>query len=196
MHNIDVIDLANTSKRLILRRMSKYTIDASHTHAQFSVRHMMVSNVRGELTEVSGEAVIDDSDIGRSSVNVTFKTASINSRDAKRDEHLRSPDFFDVEKFPTITFKSTKVTRSGENLQVVGDLTIRGTTRSVTLNVEELTDAITDPWGNQRRGARAAVTIDRKDFGLVWNAQLDKGGVAVGDKVSITVDAEFVAVKG
>jgi len=172
--------------------MSHYKIDASHTHAQFSVRHMMVSNVRGEFTELSGEAVIDDADITRSKVSVTLQTASVNSRDAKRDEHLRSPDFFDAAKFPTITFVSTKVSRDGASLQVTGDLTIRGTTRSVTLNVEELTEAITDPWGNKRRGARATVTVDRKDFGLVWNAQLDKGGVAVGDKVSITVDAELV----
>jgi polyisoprenoid-binding protein YceI len=175
--------------------MSNYTLDTSHTHAQFSVRHMMVSNVRGEFTELEGRADIDDLDITRSSVNVTIKTASINSRDANRDQHLRSPDFFDVAKFPTITFASTKVTRKDGAVQVVGDLTIRGVTRPIALAVEELTEAITDPYGNVRRGARAVTTIDRKDFGLVWNAQLDKGGVAVGDKVSVTVDVELLAVK-
>src|SRR5690348_15411690 len=127
--------------------MSKYTIDPAHTHAQFSVRHMMVSNVRGEFTELSGEADIDDADMTRCKVSVIIKTASVNSRDARRDEHLRSPDFFDVAKFPTITFVSTEVRRAGEGLQVVGNLTIHGTTRPVTLSVEELTEAITDPWG-------------------------------------------------
>ena len=180
----------------MLLGMGKYTIDTAHTHAQFSVRHMMVSNVRGEFTDLSGEADMDDADIARSKINVTIKTASINSRDANRDQHLRSADFFDVAKFPTITFTSTKVTRTRLGCDVVGDLTIRGVTRPITLIVDELTDPITDPSGNVRRGAHAVTTIERKDFGLVWNAQLDKGGVAVGDKVSITVDVELVAVKG
>lgn len=192
MHSIELVDLANASKTGILARMSTYKIDASHTHAQFSVRHMMVSNVRGEFTELSGEAVIDDQNLASSSVNVTIQTGSINSRDAQRDGHLRSPDFFDVVQFPTITFKSTTVAKNGDALAVTGDLTIRGVTRVVTLAVEELSEAITDPWGNHRRGARASTTIDRKDFGLVWNASLDKGGVAVGDKVSITIDVELV----
>lgn len=171
---------------------ARYTLDASHTHAQFAVRHMMVSNVRGEFTKLSGEAVIDDAAIERSQINVTIETASINTRDAARDAHLKSTDFFDAEKFPTITFKSTQVERRGDGLSVVGELSIHGVTKSVTLAVEELTDSIVDPWGNNRRGARATTTIDRKDFGLVWNTNLDKGGVAVGDKVSITLEAEFI----
>lgn len=171
---------------------NQYKVDPSHTHAQFSVRHMMVSNVRGEFTKLEGEAVIDDANIERSSVSVTIDAASISSRDEKRDGHLKSPDFFDVEKFPTLTFKSKAVRKNGVNIDITGDLTIHGVTKEVVLVVDELTENITDPWGNARRGARATTTIDRKDFGLVWNANLDKGGVAVGDKVSITLEAEFV----
>jgi polyisoprenoid-binding protein YceI len=171
---------------------TQYKLDESHTHAQFSVRHMMVSNVRGEFTKVSGEAVIDDQNLDRSKVNVTIDAASISSRDERRDSHLKSADFFDVANFPTLTFASKAVRKNGSALEVVGDLTIRGVTREVSLSVDELTGEITDPWGNARRGARASTTIDRKDFGLVWNTQLDKGGVAVGDKVAITLEAEFV----
>lgn len=171
---------------------TQYKVDPSHTHAQFSVRHMMVSNVRGEFTKLSGEAVIDDTNLERSKVNVTIDAASISSRDEKRDAHLKSADFFDVAKFPTLTFTSKAVRKNGANIEVTGDLTIHGVTREVKLAVEELTEAITDPYGNVRRGARASTTIDRKDYGLVWNANLDKGGVAVGDKVSINLEAEFI----
>ncbi len=171
-----------------------YKIDPSHTHAQFSVRHMMVSNVRGEFTKLEGEAVIDDADLESSRVSVTIDAASISSRDEKRDAHLRSADFFDVARFPTLTFTSTAVRKNGNRLEIVGDLTMHGVTREVKLDVEELTEAITDPYGAVRRGARASTSVDRKDYGLVWNAALDKGGVAVGDKVSINLEAEFIRI--
>ncbi len=181
-----------TTRSIIGAMSNAYKIDPSHTHAQFSVRHMMVSNVRGEFTKLEGEAVIDDANIERSKVSVTIDAASISSRDEKRDAHLRSPDFFDVEKFPTITFTSTSVRKSGDKIEITGDFTMHGVTKEVRLDVDELTESVTDPWGNSRRGAHATTTIERKDFGLVWNANLDKGGVAVGDKVSITLEAEFI----
>jgi polyisoprenoid-binding protein YceI len=139
-------------------------------------------------------AAIDDANLELSKVNVIIDAASISSRDEKRDAHLKSADFFDVAKFPTVTFTSKAVRKNGANLEITGDLTIHGVTREVKLDVEELTEAVTDPYGMVRRGARASATIDRKDYGLVWNASLDKGGVAVGDKVAINLDAEFIRI--
>ena len=169
-----------------------YEIDSSHSSASFKVRHLMVSNVRGEFGQIGGRIVIDDVDLTRSTVDVTIDVSTVNTHDPKRDEHLRSPDFFDVAQFAVITFKSKRVQPGkGGDLFVTGDLTIRGISREVTLDVEPLSPEVNDPWGNVKRGASARARINRKDFNVVWNAALDGGGVLVGDEVSITVEVEL-----
>ncbi len=173
-------------------RVRTYDIDPSHSSASFKVRHLMVSNVRGEFGHISGQVVIDEGDITRSSVEVSIDTSSVNTHDAKRDEHLRSADFFDVATYPTITFKSKRVQPGkGGDLFVAGDLTIRGVTREVTLDVEPLSSEVKDPWGNVKRGASARARVNRKEFNLVWNAALEGGGVLVGDDVAITIEVEL-----
>ncbi|HEX2660743.1 MAG TPA: YceI family protein [Polyangia bacterium] len=170
----------------------RYDIDSSHSSASFKVRHLMVSNVRGEFGAISGTVFIDDVDVTRSSVEVSIDASTINTHDAKRDEHLRSADFFDVAQFPTLTFKSKRVQPGkGGDLFVTGDLTIHGVTREITLDVEPLSPEVNDPWGNVKRGASARARVNRKDFNLVWNATLDGGGVLVGDEVSITLEVEL-----
>ena len=170
-----------------------WQIDPAHSAAHFTVRHLMISNVRGEFTRIRGTAVYDPVKPGQSSVEVTIDTASINTREPQRDEHLRSADFFDVAKFPTITFRSTRVEALGaEEFKVSGDLTIRDVTKSVTLDVEGPTPAVKDPWGNIRVGVSATTKINRKDFGLAWNALTETGGLVVGDEVKITIEAELI----
>jgi polyisoprenoid-binding protein YceI len=172
--------------------MSTYQIDSAHTHAQFKVRHLMVSNVKGDFDKVTGTIVLDDANPSASSVNITVDVASISTREPQRDAHLKSADFFDVEKFPTITFVSKGVVKSGEDsYEVVGDLTIHGVTQPIDLNVEEVTSEMKDPFGLFRRGATAKATIMRSDFGLKYNSILEAGGVAIGDQVHITIDTEF-----
>jgi len=172
---------------------TQWQLDPAHSAAHFSVRHLMISNVRGEFSKVSGSAVLDPSDPTKSTVEVSVDTASIDTREPQRDEHLRSADFFDVANHSTITFRSKKITPAGqERFKVTGDLTIRGVTREVTFDVEGPTPPIKDPWGNVRAGVSAAAKINRKDFGLVWNALTETGGVVVGDQVSITFDAELI----
>jgi polyisoprenoid-binding protein YceI len=170
----------------------RWTLDASHSLASFSVRHLMISNVRGEFQKLSGEATYDPARPEASSVTASIEVASINTREEKRDAHLRSADFFDVEKHPTITFRSTAVRKKGDGLEITGDLTIRGATREVVLAVDEITAEQTDPWGGRRVGATARTKIKRSDFGVTWNAALETGGVVVGDEVSITLDVELV----
>lgn len=170
-----------------------WQIDPGHASAEFKVRHLMVAYVRGTFTTLAGSAEIDDRELGRSSVSVTIDTASIDTNNAKRDEHLRSSDFFDAANYPKMTFVSKKiVTEEGQLRRIIGDLTIRGTTREVTLTVGDLTPPIKDPWGMTRRGATATAEINRKDFGLTWNKLLETGGVAVGDEVKITIEVELV----
>jgi len=172
--------------------MSTYQIDTAHTHAQFKVRHLMISNVKGDFDKVSGTVTIDDANHSLSGIDVTIDVASISTRDPQRDAHLKSPDFFEVEKFPTITFVSKEVVKSGDDsFEVVGDLTIHGVTRTIDLDVEEVTAEVKDPFGLFRRGASAKATILRSDFGLKYNAILEAGGVAIGDEVHITIDTEF-----
>jgi polyisoprenoid-binding protein YceI len=172
--------------------VTTWEIDPAHSHAQFKVRHLMISNVKGEFTKLSGTVKIDSADLTQSSVEVTVDAASISTRDPQRDGHLKSPDFFHVEHHPAISFKSTKITRTDGGLELTGNLTIRGVTKPVTFEVDGPTPETKDPWGNVRRGVEATTTIDRKDFGLTWNAALETGGVMVGDKVTITVDAELI----
>jgi polyisoprenoid-binding protein YceI len=171
-----------------------WKIDTAHSAAQFSVRHMMVSNVRGQFNTTTGSVTWDGKDLSSAVVDVTIDATSIDTREPKRDAHLKSPDFFDVAKYPTLTFKSTKVEPSGQGrLRITGNLTIHGVTRSVVLEVTGPTPVIKDPYGMLRAGASATTTINRKDFGLLWNANLDAGGVVVGDEVSITIDLELTS---
>jgi polyisoprenoid-binding protein YceI len=168
-----------------------YEIDPAHTGVQFSVRHMMISNVRGEFTKLSGKVVGDQSNPTATTVEATIDAASIDTRNAKRDEDLKSPNFLDVAKFPTITFKSTKVEKAGGDAwKLTGDLTLHGVTKPVVLDVTNLTAPMKDPWGNTRVGAQATTKINRQDFGVSFNKTLDGGGVLVGDEIAITIDVE------
>lgn len=172
-----------------------WNIDPVHSTAEFKVKHMMITNVKGQFTPVTGVLKLDEGDVTKSQVEATIDAGSINTRDADRDTHLKSGDFLHVEKFPTLKFTSTLVTRKGEDeLAVEGDLTIRGVTRKVVFSVEGPTAAAKDPWGNTRIGFSATTKINRKDFGLTWNAALETGGILVGDDVTITLDVE--AIKG
>ncbi len=170
-----------------------WELDSAHTGVQFKVRHLMVSYVRGDFEKVSGKIVYDEQDVSKSSADITIDAASINTRVAKRDKHLRSPDFLDVAKHPSITFKSKKVEKTGNGkLKMTGDLTIRGATREVVLEVEGPTPPIKDLQGKTRVGGIASTRINRKDFGLTWNKALETGGVVVGDEVEITIDIEIL----
>jgi polyisoprenoid-binding protein YceI len=170
-----------------------WNIDPAHTTAEFKVKHMMIANVKGQFSKVSGVLTLDESKLANSSVDVTIEAASLETRDGQRDAHLKSADFFHVEKFPTLHFKSAgiSIVRDGE-LSVEGDLTIRGVTRKVRFEVEGPTPPAKDPWGNTRIAIAATTKINRKDFGLTWNAALETGGILVGDDVTITLEAEFV----
>jgi polyisoprenoid-binding protein YceI len=171
---------------------TEYVIDSAHSGASFAVKHLMVSNVRGTFSNVTGTVNYDEKDVTKSTVEATIDAKTIDTDEPKRDEHLRSPDFFDTEKHPTITFKSTKVEPASEGmLKVTGNLTMHGVTKPVVMDVEGLTQEVKDPWGNSKRGATATTKINRKDFGLTWNKALEAGGVAVGDEVKITLDVEL-----
>jgi polyisoprenoid-binding protein YceI len=173
--------------------VSTWSIDPVHSVAEFKIKHMMISNVKGQFTGVKGTLTLDEADLTRSKVEASIDAATIATRDAQRDAHLKSPDFFDAEKFPELTFRSTRVSRNGDgDLQVAGDLTIHGVTRQVAFAVEGPTPPAKDPWGNTRLGLSAATKISRKDFGLTWNAALETGGLLVGDDVTITLDVQFV----
>jgi polyisoprenoid-binding protein YceI len=172
---------------------STWQIDPNHSAAQFAVRHLAISTVRGAFTKVNGTIQLDDKDLSKSSVEVTIDADSVDTRVPNRDKDLRSDHFFDVQKYPTITFKSTKVDQvEPGKLKVTGDLTIHGVTKPVVLDVEGPTAAVKDPWGNQRAAANATTKINRQDYGVKWNATMDGGGVVVGDDVAITIDVEMV----
>ena len=170
-----------------------WNLDPAHSVAEFKVKHMMISNVKGHFANVSGKLTLDEADLTDSRVSASIEAASIHTRDAQRDAHLKSADFFDVDKFPTLAFTSTRINRvrDGE-LDVEGDLTIRGVTRKVTFTVEGPTFPAKDPWGNTRVAVSATTKVNRKDFGLTWNAALETGGILVGDEVTITLDVQFV----
>jgi polyisoprenoid-binding protein YceI len=170
-----------------------WKIDPQHSSAQFSVRHMAISTVRGAFSKVNGTVVLDDKDITKSVVNVTIDVNTVDTREPDRDTDLRSDKFFDVAHYPTITFKSKKVEQVAPGkLKVTGDLTIRGTTKEVVLDVDGPTPPMKDPWGNTRVAVNASTKINRQDFGVKWNATLDNGGVVVGDDVNIVIDAELI----
>jgi polyisoprenoid-binding protein YceI len=170
-----------------------WNIDPAHSVAEFKVKHMMISNVKGHFAKVTGVLSLDESDVTKSRVEASIDAASIETRDPQRDGHLKSADFLEVEKFPTLTFKSTRITRVADGeLAVAGDLSIHGVSRSVVFDVEGPTAPAKDPWGNTRRGLSATTKISRKDFGLIWNASLETGGILVGDDVNITLEVEFI----
>lgn len=169
-----------------------YEIDSAHSSAQFSVRHMMVSNVKGQFSKMSGTFFFDPKDPAASKIDAVIDATSINTGNAKRDGHLRNPDFFDTEKYPTLTFKSKQAWKSGERIHVKGDLTMHGVTKEVVLDVEAPTPELKDQQGNARIGASATTKINRKDWGLTWNRALEAGGAVVGDEIAITIDIEGV----
>jgi len=169
-----------------------FTLDASHSHVGFAVRHMMISNVRGEFTKLEGTVSYDPSKPEATTVSVRIDVASINTREERRDAHLKSADFLDAETYPHLTFVSKRARRTSSGLEVLGDLTIHGTTREVALAVEDITPEHTDPYGNRRLGASARTKIKRSEFGMRWNAALEAGGVLVGDEVSIELEVELI----
>jgi polyisoprenoid-binding protein YceI len=172
---------------------SEWRIDPQHSSAQFSVRHMAISTVRGAFSKVNGTIVLDDKDIAKSTVDVTIDVSTVDTREPARDNDLRSDKFFDVAHFPTMTFKSKRVEQVAPGkLRVTGDLTIRGTAKEIVLDVEGPTSPVKDPWGNVRAAATATSKVNRQDFGVKWNATLDNGGVVVGDDVNIIIDAEMI----
>jgi polyisoprenoid-binding protein YceI len=173
-----------------------WKLDPNHSSAQFSVRHLGLSTVRGAFSTVNGTINFDDKDVSKSTVDVTIDVNSVDTRQPDRDKDLKSDKFFDVANNPTITFKSTKVEQaSAGKLKVTGDLTIRGTTKSVVLDVDGPTAPVKDPWGNQRAAASATTKVNRQDYGVKWNAKLDNGGVVVGDDVNIIIDIEMIQQK-
>jgi polyisoprenoid-binding protein YceI len=170
-----------------------WQVDPAHSSAQFVVRHMGISNVQGAFTKVTGTVQLDEADVTKSVVNATIDVGSVDTREPDRDKDLRSERFFDTTKFPTMTFQSKKIVRGSDGkLKVTGDLTLHGVTREVTFDVDGPSPAIRDPWGNTRRGVSASTKINRKDFGLNFNALLGTGEVVVGDAVAITLDVELV----
>jgi polyisoprenoid-binding protein YceI len=174
---------------------SVWQIDPAHTQVEFAVRHLMISTVRGRFSDVKGTVTVPDGDFSRAQIAVVINAARLDTREPQRDAHLRSPDFLDVEQFPTLEFRSRRVEadrRDSGRLLVVGDLTLRGVTREVTLAVTSEGRG-RDPWGGERAGFSATARISRKDFGLTWNQLLETGGVAVGDEVKISIDLEIVA---
>jgi polyisoprenoid-binding protein YceI len=171
---------------------STWQLDPAHTQVEFAVTHMMFAKVRGRFTDVSGSLVVgSEGNDGQSRTSVVIRGESIDTGQAQRDEHLRSADFFDVERFPELTFESRAVTRDGGRLIIAGGLTIRDVTREVTLEVAESGRGI-DPWGNERIGFTATTSIDRRDFGLTWNQALETGGVLVGNEVRISIEVQAV----
>ncbi|MGA8743620.1 MAG: YceI family protein [Terracidiphilus sp.] len=170
-----------------------WKLDPAHSHAEFKIKHMMISNVKGSFNGLSGTLTEHTTDSTLSSVEASIDVATVNTGDAQRDAHLKSADFFDVEKYPTMTFKSTSVKPNGDGgYKVTGDLNLHGVSKQITFNVDGPSAPGKDPWGNTRIGLSATTKISRKDFGLTWNAALETGGILVGDDVHITVEAEFI----
>ena len=187
--------LAMLASGTVLAQTTEWAIDPNHSTAQFTVRHMAISNVSGNFTKVSGSAALNDKDVPQSQVAASIDVSSVDTRVAARDADLRSPNFFDVEKYPTIEFKSKRIVNSGGKLQVIGDLTMHGTTREVTLDSDGLTPEIIDQRGNAHRGFSASTTLNRKDYGLMWNNLMKTGEAVVSDIVKIQIEAELVKKK-
>ena len=174
---------------------STWNIDPAHSSAQFTVRHLGISNVRGAFSKVTGTVVLNEKDITGSEVSAVIDAGSVDTRVPDRDKDIRGANFLDVEKYPTLEFKSKRILNNGGKLQLIGDLTLHGTTREVTLDVDGPTPELNDPWGNVRRGFSASTTINRKEFGVVWSNTLKTGEAVVGDTVKIQIDVELVKKK-
>ena len=172
--------------------LTNYTIDAAHSHVNFSVRHLVIAKVRGRFTRFTGTIDLDPVDVIRSQVSARIDAASIDTAEPRRDDHLRSPDFLDTARFPELVFTSKAIERKGDGLRLIGDLTIRDVTREITLAVEPL-GAAKDPWGNARVAFAATGSLDRKDFGLHWNQVLEAGGFLVGDRIELSFDIQAIA---
>jgi len=190
-----LITIALIASRSALAQTATWNLDPAHSTAQFTVRHLGISNVSGNFTKVTGSVVLNDKDFTQSQVSASIDVSSVDTRVEMRDKDLKSPNFFDVEKYPTIEFKSKRIVSNGGKLQVIGDLTIHGTTHEVTLDVDGPTPEMSDPWGNSRRGISATTAINRRDFNLVYNNLLKTGEAVVGDNVKIQIDAEMVKKK-
>jgi polyisoprenoid-binding protein YceI len=169
---------------------TEWALDPAHSRVGFSVPHLMVSEVEGEFTKYAGKVALDEADLTKSQVEFTAEVASIDTENAERDKHLKSPDFFDAAKFPQLTFKSTKITKAGKGYKLKGQLTIHGVTKDVTLDAT-VSQAIKNPWGKQVRAVKITGKIKRSDFGLTWNKALDQGGVVVGDEVTLDIKSEL-----
>jgi len=190
-----LITIALIASLSALAQTATWNLDPAHSTAQFTVRHLGISNVSGNFTKVTGSVVLNDKDFTQSQVSASIDVSSVDTRVEMRDKDLKSPNFFDVEKYPTIEFKSKRIVSNGGKLQVIGDLTIHGTTHEVTLDVDGPTPEMSDPWGNSRRGISATTAINRRDFNLVYNNLLKTGEAVVGDNVKIQIDAEMVKKK-
>ncbi len=179
-----------------LAESSTWSIDPAHSESSFTVRHMVVSNVKGAFQKTTGTVVLDEADLTKSTVEATIDVSSLSTHQDQRDSDLKSPNFFDAAKYPTITFKSTKVEKAGEGkLKVTGNLTMKGTTKPVVLEVEGPSQPVKDPWGNVRRGLTATTTLNRFDFGLEYNKVIEAGPV-VGKEVKVEINAELVKPAG
>ena len=183
---------ANATNAAAPGTVTTWKIDPAHSAAEFKVRHMMISNVKGKFSGLSGVLKLDETDYTHATVEASIPVSSVNTGDEKRDGHLQSADFFDAEKFPAMTFKSTNIdSAGGGDYEVTGDLTIHGVTKSIVLKVEDVSQPSKDPWGNHRLGLSGSTKINRKDFGLTYNSALETGGVLVGEEVTITLDVQF-----
>lgn len=177
----------------VLAQGAVWDLDVDHTDLQFKVKHLMITNVKGNFNTFNGTLTTTGDDIATGKLDITIQVASIDTDNNKRDDHLRSPDFFDAANHPTLTFASKKFVTAGEQVkEIVGDLTIRGVTREVTLEVEEQSPVVTGPWGKTRRGATATTTIDRRDYGLTWNKVMETGGLVVDNEIKITLEVELI----
>src|ERR1044072_1637067 len=189
----DLIDEEYVMSTAVSTETSTWNIDPVHSTAQFKVKHMMISNVKGEFTKITGKLELDQSDITKSHVESFIDATTINTREPDRDTHLKSADFLDVANFPNLSFKSTQISKNGEaELSVEGDLPMHGVTRKVIFEVEAPSPPAKDPWGSTRIGLSATTRVNRKDFGLNWNTVLEAGGILVGEEVAISLDIEFV----
>jgi polyisoprenoid-binding protein YceI len=186
-----LLTIAISSCSAVIAHADTWQLDPAHSNVEFSVRHLMISNVKGQFEKVSGTVTSDGDKPSSVQIQAQIDANSINTRVEKRDQHLKSPEFFDVAKYPTIAFKSTKIEAAGPGKwKLYGDLTLHGVTKPVVLDVEGPTTPMKDPFGNTRVGASATTKIDRKDFGLTWNKALEAGGVVVGDEVTVMIDVE------
>ena len=193
MKNRTLQSLALVSSLIALPALaepSEWVIDSSHSRFGFSAPHMVVSEVEGEFQTATGKVLLDESDLTKSTVELTIDVNSVNTNNADRDKHLKTGDFFDAATHPQITFKSTKIKKAGKSFKVTGDLTIRGVTKPVTLDVD-LSNPIADPWGKQVRAVKVRGKINRQDFGVAWNKPLDKGGLLVGDEITLNIKLEL-----